>query len=184
VRYTKFVKSSQTSEISCKGEESFCGVLSDYAQGERLYAFQCCENSNTQSVEGSDEEQTETINLQGGSFHEFKERGVTKVIKSFKIVSFSESSVTYSVTFSKFKSCSSRFQESTTNYEYSGKTEHGSGSASKESGKKKKKGKSSSAKKGSGGKKSGGKKSGDKHNSGAKKGGGSAKGGGSKKGGH
>jgi hypothetical protein len=176
-RYTKFVKSSSTSEISCKDEESLCGVLSDYDKsGDRLYAFQCCDNSNVKSAAGKDEEKTVTVNFQDGSFQESKSSQFSKVVKSLKIVSISESSATYSVTYSKYRSCSSRFTESSTTKEYSGKTTEGSGSASKEAGKKKRKWKknSSSAKKekgGKSGKKGGGgsgKKGGDGGGSGKK----------------
>jgi len=130
-RFTKFAKSSETSEISCKDEESLCGVLSDYDEsGERLYAFQCCENANTQSDEANTEEKTETVNLKEGESHICKASRATRVIKSFKIVSISESSITYSITYCKFKRSTTRFTESTTVKEYSSSSSSSSSKSS------------------------------------------------------
>jgi len=168
-RCTKFAKASSTSEISCKDDESLCGMISDYdkAAGERLYSFQCCDNANAKSDNSNTEEKIETVDLKSGSAHECKASKSTQVIKSMKIVSMSQSSITYSIKYCKYKSCKSRFKESTTTKEYCNKKTAGSGSAGKDNGKKKKgddkgkkgkSGKKDKSGKGSGKKGSGGKK--------------------------
>lgn len=80
------MKSSDMSSISCSGQESMCGMLSDFDEKDgRVYAMECCDNSNEQQEK--EEKKTETVSLQSGSSKSFQSSSSSQCVKSIKIVS-------------------------------------------------------------------------------------------------
>jgi uncharacterized membrane protein YgcG len=161
-RVTKFVESAMFSSISCKDEESMCGVLSDYdAKFGRIYALQCCDNSNAKAEK--EVKKIETCSLKEGFSKSFQSSSSSQVVKSVKIVSITSTTITYEVTYCSYSyTKESRFSSSSTVDEYKS-----SSSSTSSSGK----GSKSKGGKSKGGKSKGGKSKGGKSNKSGKKGG-------------
>jgi len=177
-RVTKFVKSSEFSSISCSGQESLTGVLSDYDEKlGRIYALECSDSSNTK--EEKEEKVTETVSLKEGISKSIQAKSSKQVVKSIKIVSITSTTITYEITYCSYSyTKESRFSSSSTTEEYKSQSSSSSSKSGKKSGSKSKgkKGSGSGKKKGSG---SGGKKKGS--GSGKKGSGSGKKGSGQKK---
>jgi len=154
-------------------------MISDYDEGGRIYAMECCDNSNAEE-EGKEETKTVTCDIKEGASKSFESSKSSEVIKSVTISSISETTITYKVTYCSYKSTSTqRFSESSTVSEYKSQSSSSSSSSSscdcersendekKES--KDKGGNKSKGKDGGGdGKKDRGKRSGDKKGKGDK----------------
>jgi len=107
-----------------------CGMLSDYDEkmGGRIYALQCCDDSNAEK-DGQEESKTETCQLTEGATKSFESTKSNQVVKSVTIVSMTQTTITYKITYCSYKyTKTARFSESSSSEEWKSQSSNSSSS--------------------------------------------------------